>query len=202
MCSPLWARHCSPKGGPRDGTRVTRPPLTLTLSLLRALQCAHSRASMPLMTQRVRHDRRPPALAGVPPVFPPAFLLFSSCFPPAFHLRIVRRMVAAPGSENSVGENFKISTNELLKAGITSKHQEVGIGQRLGFSRPGPPCRKRKISTTEMMKAGIASENQVFGKGRKRSVPILWSTACSSFPSRASARPLADTRHRIRTLGG
>jgi hypothetical protein len=160
MCSPLWARPCSPKGRPRDGTRVTRPPLTLTLSSPRTPWRARLLVWMPLNPLR-RLLLRPPPCSTPPifmhlPVFHRPFLAFSREF---------SSLMANPahlGRQHA--RHRRISTNKLMVK-VISQQNHMLIGRSLDDpGRPGRARRKtQKISTSRLLKMGIMSKHQVVG---------------------------------------
>jgi len=91
-----------------------------------------------------------------PPVIPPAFLLFLSCFSSVISARIRARMVNPACGAGTKRKNRKISTNELLKVGITKQHQVLAERAVSRFPRPKSwwigvhsLCIARSVSTLE-----------------------------------------------------
>jgi hypothetical protein len=71
-----------------------------------------------------------------PPVIPPVFLLFLSCFSPLISARIRARMVNPACGAGTKKKNRKISTNELLEVGIIKPHQLLAERAVSRFPRP------------------------------------------------------------------
>jgi len=91
-----------------------------------------------------------------PPVIPPAFLLFLPCFSSVIPARIRARMVNPACGAGTKRKNRKISTNELLKVGITKQHQVLAERAVSRFPRPKSwwigvhaLCIARSVSTLE-----------------------------------------------------
>jgi hypothetical protein len=165
MCSPLWARLCSPKGRPRDGTRVTRPPLTLTLSFCRRRETADAKnATRPPKREArrgksiKRTDASTDSAAKSEGWQDPQDALFDA--------------------ESGAKKKSRNRTNELMKGRIAQQKQMV----------------IRAVKTDHLWPSASRTQ-RLAPPGSRQAAPLfLWSTMPRPVGSRASEPPVADTR--------
>ena len=174
MCSPLWARHCSPKGGPRDGTRVTRPPLTLTLSFCRRREAADAK----IATRPPKRDLSSIALAKE------EARRRKSIKQTDAHANYAAKSEGWQSPQDALfdpertGEKkSRNRTNELMKGKIVQQKQRDG----------------RALKTAHLGRQ-VPPPQRLGAPGSRQAAPLfLWSTRPRPVGSRASKPPVADT---------